>query len=389
MFSARLPGRLTPNAVSARVAALRASGTPFLDLTQTNPTVVGLGYDADLTHALASSDGLVYAPEPFGLRSARVAVAAAYAPAAGISPDQVVLTASTSEAYSFLFKLLCDPGDEVLVPQPSYPLFELLSGLDAVRAVPYRLNRYDAWSIDRASVERALAPAVRAILVVSPNNPTGSMLHARDREWLVNLAADRGLALISDEVFADYRLAPRADATSLLGESRALTFTLGGLSKSAALPQMKLAWTIVSGPDAARLAALARLELIADTYLSVSTPVQVAAAPLIASGAIVRGALVSRLSDNLAWLRAHLGAHPSLTLLMPEGGWSAVVRVPAVESEESMVLRLLDDARVLVHPGYFFDFDEEAFLVVSLLLDEPTFREGVSRMAGLLAGSPP
>ena len=387
MFSARLPAVLAPNAVAVRLAELRASGASIVDLTQTNPTIAGLPYSRDVTDALATADAVVYAPEPFGLPAAREAVARSYGNGAAVTPDRVVLTASTSEAYSFLFKLLCDAGDAVLVPQPSYPLFDLLSALDNVRAVPYRLTRHDGWSIDRASVERGLSSATRAILVVSPNNPTGSFLHAGDREWLVRVAADRSLALISDEVFAPFPLSPGPDASSLLGESRVLTFTLGGLSKSAALPQMKLAWTVVSGPENDVGAALARLEIIADTYLSVATPVQLAAATLIASGAAIRRALLLQVGENLAWLREHLRAHPTLTLLEPEGGWAAVLRVPAVDSEERIVLRLLDEARVLVHPGYFFDFHEEAFLVISLLPEAPAFRDGVSRMTGLLSGS--
>jgi aspartate/methionine/tyrosine aminotransferase len=387
MFSARLPAVLAPNAVAVRLAELRASGVSIVDLTQTNPTVAGLPYPPELTDALASSDALVYVPEPFGLTTAREAVARSYGPAAAIRADRVMLTASTSEAYSFLFKLLCDAGDEVLVPQPSYPLFDLLSALDNVRAVPYRLTRHDGWSIERATVERSLSSSTRAILVVSPNNPTGSFLHAGDRDWLVRVAADRGLALISDEVFAPFPLSPRRDATSLLGEPRVLTFTLGGLSKSAALPQMKLAWTVVSGPQKDAAEALARLEIIADTYLSVASPVQLAARALITAGEAVRRALLLQVGENLAWLREHLRAHPPLTLLEPEGGWAAVLRVPAVDSEERIVLRLLDEARVLVHPGYFFDFHEEAFLVISLLPEASAFRDGVSRMTGLLGGS--
>lgn len=387
MFSARLPGQLTPNAVSARLAEIRSTGAPLLDLTGTNPTTVDLDFADDVAGALASPRARTYEPDPLGLADARRAVAATYPSTTGVSADDIVLTASTSEAYSFLFKLLCNPGDAVLMPRPSYPLFDLLAGLDGIETRPYRLNLHDAWAIDRDSLERALTPRVRAILVVSPNNPTGSMLHAADREWLVSLAAARGLAIVSDEVFADYPLAPRADRVSLAGEARALTFTLGGLSKSAALPQMKLAWMVVSGPDDVRANALARLAIIADTYLSVSTPVQVAASALIETGVRRRERVRARLRDNLDWLRAAVRAHAALTLAEPEGGWAAVVRIPAVEPEEALILRLLTDAGVLVHPGYFFDFDEEAFLILSLLPPPGTFREGVTRLMPLVAGA--
>jgi len=388
MFSARLPGQLTPNAVSSRLAEIRSSGAHLLDLTGTNPTTVDLDYADDVVAPLASPSARTYEPEPFGLDAARRAVLATYPAATRLTVDDIVLTASTSEAYTLLFKLLCDPGDAVLVPRPSYPLFDLLAGLDGVETRPYRLNLHDAWAIDRDSVERALTPRARAILVVSPNNPTGSMLHRADREWLVSLAAERGLALVSDEVFADFPLTPRADAVSLAGERRALTFTLGGLSKSAALPQMKLAWIAASGPNDVRAEALARLEIIADTYLSVSTPVQLAASALITAGLGRRHAVRARLRDNLDWLRAAVGAYPALTLIEPEGGWAAVVRMPAIEPEEQVVLRLLEEARVLVHPGYFFDFDEEAFLILSLLPPPDAFREGVARMLPLVSGVP-
>jgi aspartate/methionine/tyrosine aminotransferase len=389
MFSARLPHERSPNAVTTRLAAMRRAGVRLFDLTETNPTRVGLPVAPGLAHALDSPRAAMYEPAPFGLEDAREAVRLAYAAShAGLAVgiDQIVLTATTSEAYSFLFKLLCNPGETVLVPRPSYPLFDLLGGLDAVRLAPYRLDPHDGWSIDRGSLERALAPDARAVLVVSPNNPTGSLLDDADREWLVALAAARNLAIVSDEVFADYPLSPRPGATSLLGETRALTFTLGGLSKSAALPQMKLAWIVASGPDAQRTEALERLELIADTYLSVSTPVQVAAAALMTLGLEARRAVGARVAANLDGLRAHLGRHPALTLLEPEAGWTAVVRVPAVATEEQLVLRLLDEAQVLVHPGYFFDFEGEAFLVMSLLPAPEVFSEGVSRLTRLLAG---
>jgi alanine-synthesizing transaminase len=386
MFSSRLPADLGPNALSQAIERARRSGRAILDLTETNPTAVGLHYPANLLKDLANPGGLSYRPAPLGSPEAREAVAATYRTrGAAIPSDRVVLTASTSEAYSLLFKLLMDPGDGVLVPQPSYPLFDLLTQLDAVRAQPYRLRRADDWSIDRDSVRRALTPFSRAALVVSPNNPTGSMLRASDRDWLVETAAAHRLALVSDEVFAEYPLAPRDDATTLVGEDRVLSFTLGGLSKSAGLPQLKLAWIVVSGPPALAADALERLAVIADSYLSVSTPVQVAAPRLLQIAPTLRAAIHARVRDNLERLRAAAATLPSLTVMRPEGGWSAVVRVPATEGEEELVLRLLNDANVLVHPGYFFDFSEEAFLVLSLLPSPDVFEEALPRIVRTLS----
>ncbi|MEZ5317484.1 MAG: pyridoxal phosphate-dependent aminotransferase [Vicinamibacterales bacterium] len=384
MFSSRLPPRLEPNAFSRALALARADGRVLLDLTQTNPTAIGLPYPPGVVSSLADPRGATYAPDPRGLRPAREAIVAAMDPAAGVTADRVILTASTSEAYGFLFKLLCDPGTTVLVPQPGYPLFDLLTALEAVRARPYRLEYHGAWSIDRASVEAAIGSDVRAILVVSPNNPTGSRLRRDDRDWLVDLAARRGIALVADEVFGEYPLATRPDAVSLLGERRALTFTLGGLSKSAGLPQLKLAWIAVSGPDAVVAAALERLDVIADTYLSVSTPVQLAAAALIEAGRAVRLAVADRLRDNLAALRAALVPRPEVALLEPEAGWSAVLRVPATASEEALILRALRHG-VVVQPGYFYDFATEAYLVISLLPARETFDAGVAALLRALA----
>jgi hypothetical protein len=386
MFSSRLPATLAPNAVSRAVAALRQSGAPLIDLTETNPTVVGLPYPGDVLAAMSDPRARVYAPDPRGLAEARAAIAAEYAGARPpIAPDRVVLTSSTSEAYATLFKLLCNPGEAVLVPHPSYPLFELLTGLEGIDARPYALEYHGAWSIDRTSLEEALAADVRAVLVVSPNNPTGSMLRAEDGEWLAATCARHGLAIISDEVFADYPLSPRADAASLVGESRALTFVLGGLSKSAGLPQVKLGWILVDGPPAIASAALERLDVVTDTYLSVSTPVQVAAARLLAAGRTIRASIASRIRENLDLLRRLVRARPSITLREPEGGWSAVLEVPATMSDEALVLRLLD-AHVLVHPGYFFDFARGAFLVVSLLPRPDVFRDGVDRALSIASG---
>lgn len=386
VFSSRLPSRLAPNALSAAIADLRRRGVPLVDLTLTNPTTAGIGYPDGLLSGLADGQAATYDPSPFGRRDAREVVAReASAGGREISPDQVVLTASTSEAYSLLFKLLCDPGDGVAIPEPSYPLFELLTRLDAVVVRPYRLEHHGVWSIDRESVLRACDEGVRAVLVVSPNNPTGSMLRADDREWLVDVAARFDLALISDEVFADYPIAPRPDAASLLGEDRALTFTLGGLSKSVGLPQVKLGWIIVSGPDDRVVEACRRLEIVCDTYLSVSTPVQVAVASLLDKGRAVRSAIRTRLEQNYRALCAAAEAHPSIRVLPPEGGWSAVIQVPDSGDEEGVALRILQEAHVIVHPGYFFDFHHGAHLVVSLLPEPDVFADAIGRVMEMAA----
>jgi aspartate/methionine/tyrosine aminotransferase len=330
---------------------------------------------------MGDAGAATYAPDPAGLATARAAVGAEYGRrGVRIDPARIVLTASTSEAYGWLFKLLCDAGDHVLVPQPSYPLFDWLTRLEAVEARPYRCEFHGAWTIDRATLEAAVTPRTRAVLVVSPNNPTGACLGAADREWLVPLCAARGLALIADEVFIDYPLTIDTRGCDIAGERRVLTFALGGLSKSVGLPQVKLGWIAVSGPNGDAAAAIERLHVIADTYLSVSTPVQVATPRLLDAGRAVRASIQARVTRNLAALRRAIAAHPSLALLPPEAGWSAVLRVPSTIGEEALVLRLLEDAHVLVHPGYFFDFPTEAYLVVSLLTSTSIFDEGMLRL---------
>jgi alanine-synthesizing transaminase len=364
--SSRLPRESSPNALSKALDALRRSGTPVIDLTESNPTHAGIAYPDDLLVPLSAPAALRYEPQPLGLAAAREAVAADCARrGARVEPDQVVLSASTSEMYAWLFKLLCDAGESVLVPRPSYPLFEHLTRLEGVRAEPYPLAYHGRWEIDLERV--AAAPAgVRAVLLVSPNNPTGSYVKAAEIEALTRLCRDRGWALIVDEVFADYALDADAPVTDVAARADVLTFSMGGASKSLGLPQVKLGWTVVGGPADDRAAALEGLELIADTFLSVGTPVQVAAASLLDRG-------------NLAAARRIAAAHPSCTLLPVEGGWSAVVRVPATRGEEVLVLELLSRERILTHPGYFFDFEHEAFLVVSLLVPEPVFAGAFER----------
>jgi hypothetical protein len=380
MFSNRLPAHVEINALSRAVASLAAAGTPLVDLTESNPTRVGLPYPADLLRAAVSERALCYEPQSFGLRTAREAVAADYARRhVGVEPAQVVLSASTSEAYSWLFKLLCDPGDAVLIPQPSYPLFEHLTRLDAVQALPYRLEYHGRWEIDLELV--AAAPShVRAVLIVSPNNPTGSYVTAREVEALAAICRARGWAIVADEVFADYALDAASPATEVVRDVGVLSFTLGGASKSLGLPQVKLAWMFVGGPPAIRNDALSALELIADTFLSVNTPVQVAAPDLFVRGSTIRQAIQQRVSRNLAAARRAAVAYPACEVLRVEGGWSAVIRVPATRSEEALALGLVQDEHVLVHPGFFFDFPREAFVVVSLLPTEDVFADAFERV---------
>lgn len=385
MIARRLPGDLSPNATARAAEALRAAGVEVLDLTETNPTRVGFDYPVDILLPLADPRSLRYEPHPLGSLRAREAVSADFLRRGlRVSPERIGLTASTSEAYALLFKLLCDPGDAVLVPQPSYPLFEHLTRLESVVAVPYRLEYHGTWRIDIDSVRDALdTPSrdrVRAALVVSPNNPTGSFLQAEDLVQLAAVCASRDLALIGDEVFADFPLDPAPGAVSVLAQDDVITCSLGGLSKSVGLPQVKLGWIGFSGPGAAVSDVFTAYEVIADAYLSVSTPVQTAAPGLLEAGAAVRRQIQARLRSNLTALRELVAAYPAVRVLSVEGGWSAVLQLPALRSEEALILELLNEDHVLVHPGYFFDFPSDAFAVVSLIVDPGVFRQGVSRL---------
>lgn len=381
MFSRRLPAQAHTNALTLRLAQLRASGADVVDLTASNPTRAGIPYPPDLLAPLANPRALRYEPHAFGLPEARAAVAADHA-RRGMSAaaDDVVLTASTSEAYTWLFKLLCSPGESVLVPQPSYPLFEHLTQLEGVRIETYDLEYHGRWAIDVGSLARASADA-RAVLVVSPNNPTGSFVSRDEHEQLSALCARRSWALIADEVFADYPLDEASPYTDLaLRPSECLTFSLGGLSKSVGLPQLKLGWIVAGGPPALKGAALGRLELIADSFLSVGTPIQLAAGELLTRGAGPRQAIHARVKANLAALRQAAAALPACEVPRVDGGWSAVVRVPATRSEEQLVLDLLDRERILIHPGYFFDFAHEAYVIVSLLPPPDVFADAAARL---------
>jgi alanine-synthesizing transaminase len=384
VFSSRLNWSLRPNRLSALLEEKRAAGADVLDLTESNPTRAGFAYpQAEILTALADTDALRYHPSPRGLDSAREAVAGYYRDrGTKILVENILLTASTSEAYAYLFKLLANPGDEILAPRPSYPLFEFLADLESVHIRQYPLRYDGVWHVDFDALEQAITPRTRAIVVVNPNNPTGSFLKRAELDVLDSLAAERGLAILSDEVFRDYAFADEGDRVSTLaGERQALTFSMSGLSKIAGLPQMKLGWIVASGPRKAE--ALEALELIADTYLSVSTPVQVALSRLLALSGGIMEQIRQRTASNLARLReTMLGS--AATLLRTEGGWYAVLQVGRSRSEEEWTLKLLDESNILVQPGFFFDFESEAFLVLSLLPEPAKFAEGVSRLRSII-----
>jgi aspartate/methionine/tyrosine aminotransferase len=390
VFSPRTPA---PGATNRLTRALAARRRHALDLTVTNPTAVGLSMREEALALLSDPRGVHYSPDPKGLPVAREAVARFYAnrgvPA---SPDRIVLTASSSEAYSWLFKLLASPGDVVLVPAPSYPLLDALAALESVALERYRLDAADGWRVHAGTIEAevdGLAAAgrrVAAVVLVAPNNPTGSGIRSPEMDALCALAARRGFALISDEVFLDYRFEIARDEVDVAaGVAReGLVFSLGGLSKSAALPQLKLGWILANGPGPLLSEALERLDWIADSFLSVGTPVQLALPDLLVEGEAAASAIRARVLSNAAELARAFPPGGAASVEPLRAGWSAVLRVPAVAPEEDLVLRLLEEDDVLVHPGYFFEFPFEAFFVLSLLPAPEVFREGVARLARAL-----
>ncbi len=382
MFSRRTSWSTAPNRLASRLAQFRREGAKLFDLTESNPTRCGFIYDDQaIREALGSADALEYDPNPRGLRSAREAVAGYYEERGQPIPtDRIFLTTSSSEAYSMCFRLLCDPGDEVLIPAPSYPLFDFLADLDSVKLKRYPLRYDHGWSIDLEALKSLITDRTRAILVVTPNNPTGSLLSREDSDRLVRLAMKHDLALIADEVFLDYVWAESTTPQSLDSRGLCLTLAISGLSKISALPQMKLGWITVRGPVGPDAEASGRLEVIADTYLSVATPTQVAARTLLEQRKLVQPQLLDRVAANLRFLDSKLGGASPVTRLQAEAGWYAILRAPSSLSDEDWALFLLETASVSVHPGFLFDFESGGHLVVSLIPRETEFQEGVERL---------
>jgi alanine-synthesizing transaminase len=379
MFSSRLDWKVSANPIAKLLLEKRAGGVEILDLTESNPTSAAFEYPPDILNALADPRSLRYEPVAAGMQVAREAISEYYA--GQVDAGRIIVTASTSEAYGFIFKLLANPGDEVLAPRPSYPLFEFLSALESVRVVNYPLVYHGCWTLDYDALASRITPRTRAIVLVNPNNPTGSFLKKAELAQLVEICRGRDIALMSDEVFSDYSLEEDSErVSSLVGVEETLTLSLSGLSKIAGLPQLKLGWIVTSGPSELRREAFERLELIADTYLSVGTPVQGAAPSLLASRVSIQSQIMERVRANLTFLHDQIGPASPWRVLSVEGGWYATIQAPRIWSEEDWVLSLLAEDRVLVQPGFFFDFETEAFLVVSLLTPPTIFREGIRRI---------
>jgi aspartate/methionine/tyrosine aminotransferase len=390
MFSTRTNWPLTRNPFTIALDELRAAGTPLLDLTASNPTQCNFRYDsAAILSAFQNPAALTYHPQPKGTLAARQEVARYYLDdhQTTVDPESLFLTTSTSEAYSHAFRLLCNPGDELLLPKPSYPLFEFLAGLQDVHLKPYSLAYAHGWFIDFQSLENAITPRTRAILLVHPNNPTGSYVKPEELTRLNAICRTHNLALIVDEVFLDFPFdsAPRKSFT---GNPEVLTFTLSGLSKISALPQMKIAWLAVTGPAAQVRPALDRLEIIADTYLSLSAPAQAALPVLLAQRHSLRPQLLDRIKENLSDLQSQLRSHPAVELLHAEAGWYATLRYvansfthPSIpSSDEALAIHLLRQHHVLLHPGHFYDFPSSNHLVLSLITPPITFREALEKL---------
>lgn len=392
MFSRRTAWNLSKNSYTQALEEHRKANRESLDLTASNPTTVGLVYEeSSLVQALARKDALIYQPMARGLLPAREAVADYYQQkGSAISPEDLILTTSTSEAYSFVFRLLCDPGDGVLVPVPSYPLFDFLADLNDVKLVPYELVYDHGWQIDLSSLNLALQQMqssgvpCRAVLAVHPNNPTGSYIKAHELEQLNRICGPSELAIIADEVFLDFALAQHTPLT-FSSNNEVLTFTLSGLSKIAALPQMKVAWIAVSGPEALQLEAMDRLEVIADTYLSMNAPVQLAVPVMLAERGSVQQQLMRRIRENLLALDSRLAEQCLCHRLEVEGGWYATLRVPALGSDEELAIELLQEAGVLLQPGHFYNFPTEGNLVASLITPVEEFREGIDETLSYIA----
>ncbi len=380
-FASRTAWNLELNRLARLAEERRRAGRPILDLTESNPTLCGFRYDeAAIREALADPRGLTYEPQPRGLDEARQAVCEYYGEA-GISTPQVLLTSGSSEAYGHLFRLLADPGDQVLAPRPSYPLLGFLAELHDVQLAEYALEYHGGWAIDFASLEQAAGPRTRAVVAVNPNNPTGSLVKPEERERLLGFCARHGMALIADEVFLDYPLeAGQGAAGSFASGGPALVFVLNGLSKTAALPQLKLGWMVAAGPPPAVEEAMGRLEIIADTYLSVGSGVQLALGRLLAGRGAIQKQILDRATSNLAALDRRLEGQSLVTRLGVEAGWSVILRLPRFRTDEEWALELLDEDGVLAHPGHFFHFPAEAYLVLSLIVEPASLEGAIERL---------
>jgi aspartate/methionine/tyrosine aminotransferase len=385
MFSHRTDWKLTPNRFTQVQRELQAAGREVLDLTISNPTRAELHYDAEaILQALVNPSAMDYDPQPKGLRSAREAVAGYYGKQHDdIDPESIVLTTSTSEGYSYVFRLLCNAGDEILVPKPSYPLFEFLADLQDVKLAPYPLLYDHGWQIDFPSLYRAVNHRTRAVVVVHPNNPTGSYVADEERSALNKFCREYNLALIVDEVFLDYAHDGAQRSTFATGQD-VLTFTLSGVSKISALPQMKLAWIVTSGAGEQASAALGRLEIVADTYLSMNAPIQLAAPVLLDQRHSIQALLLDRVRANLSELDRGLAKHKTCRRLDVEGGWYVVLRVPVTQSDEDLAIEILRKLSVLVHPGHFYDFPSDGYMIVSLITTPQNFRRGITLVLELL-----
>jgi len=389
MFASRTNWTLTHNRFTQALDQARAQGTTILDLTLSNPTRAALQYDSSaILSALASPQSLDYDQQAKGLLSAREAVASYYRVEHGVDsvdPERIILTTSTSEGYSYVFRLLCNAGDELLVPKPSYPLFEFLADLQDVKLVPYPLIYDHGWQMDFPSLEKAVTPRTRGVVVVHPNNPTGSYVQGGELESLNALCLGHDLAIIADEVFLDYRLHDRANS-SFTANRDVLTFTLSGVSKVSALPQMKVAWLVTGGPAEQVADAMSRLEVIADTYLSMNAPIQWAVPALLEQRKSIQRQLLDRVKRNLSDLDRQLELQKACRRLDIEGGWYAILRVPVTQSDEELAIELLQQKSVLLHPGHFYDFPADGYLVLSLITPEAEFSEGAARLLAHISG---
>jgi alanine-synthesizing transaminase len=379
LFADRTSWNLKPNRLAEALEHHKSSGRKLLDLSASNPTECGFKYDAPaIMRSLCAPASLQYHPDPRGLKSARQAVSDYYAARGeSVAIDDLLLTASTSEAYSFVFRLLCNPGDELLIPTPSYPLFDFLADINDIKLTRYGLFYDHGWHIDLHALKQSITPRTRGIILVHPNNPTGHFTKPEETAQLNEICSANGMTIIADEVFLDFSLGTRQK--SFVSNSAALTFTMSGISKVSGLPQMKFAWLAVSGPEEMKREALTRLEMIADTYLSLNAPIQLASPVLLQQRGSFQQQLMDRVRKNLAHLDIQLAKEKKVNRLKVEGGWYAVLRIPATRSDEEFAIDLLEKHDVYLHPGHFYDFSGDGYLVISLITPEQDFNEGLSR----------